>query len=77
MRRVIESDKKKQKMVYFQIIFIEYINSKIVKIMFVVVAIGEWFTVSYTIDTLGIAIEIEIKIIKTSLENEFYKIGEF
>ena len=41
MRRVIESDKKKQKMVYFQIIFIEYINSKIVKIMFVVVAIGE------------------------------------
>ena len=77
MRRVIESDKKKQKMVYFQIIFIEYINSKIVKIMFVVVAIGEWFTVSYTIDTLGIAIEIEIKIIKTCLENEFYKIGEF
>lgn len=69
MRRVIESDKKKQKMVKILIICIELVNIKAVKIVLVVIAISERSSIADTINAGDGAGETKIKIIKTYSKN--------
>lgn len=69
MRRVIESDKKKQKLVQIHLI-LECRNIKTVEIMFIARQIGQRSSITYQVNPINLTGQIEIKTFKTFGKSE-------